>query len=168
MRVGWRLQHHGWAVCALRDDAAYGEALVSYVTDGPEEFLTAVARIVLGQTHSRVQFEAEPAAYRLNFQRDRSEVDIRLSHVRTRDLPDEAGTTVWTSRQPLTVLARAVIRAFDAVDAEHGEAGYLSAWGRPFPRTELSALRSAWHGIRRQPAADRSGAVGAAKLFTAS
>ncbi|MEV0455552.1 hypothetical protein [Catellatospora methionotrophica] len=148
MLVGWRLQHHGWAVCALGDDLAQAEALVSYVTDGPEEFLTAVAHLVLGWSDTRVQFEAEPAAYRLIFHRDHDEVDICLVRVRTRDLPDEAGATAWTSRQPLSVLARAVIRAFDAVEAEHGEAGYRTAWGRPFPRAELTALRSAWRGAR--------------------
>ncbi len=88
MLVSWRLQHHGWAVCAVGDDLAEAEALVSYVTDGPEEFLTAVAHLVLGWSDTRVQFEAEPAAYRLIFHRDHDDVDIRLMRVRTRDLPD--------------------------------------------------------------------------------
>jgi hypothetical protein len=142
------MQHHGWAVCALGDEGARTEALVSYVADGPEEFLTAVARLLLGWSHTRVEFVAEPEAHRLIFHRDLTEVDVRLLHIRTRDLPDEAGTTVWTTRQPLTVLARAVIRAFDAVDEEQGEAGYLAAWQRPFPRAELAALRTAWRGAR--------------------
>ena len=57
MRVSWRLQHHGWAVCALGDEVTQTEALVSYVTDGAEEFLTAVARLVLGWSHARVNGE---------------------------------------------------------------------------------------------------------------
>jgi hypothetical protein len=120
------------------------EACASYVTGGPEESLTAVANIVLGATDAQAEFEAEPTVYRWIFHRRGTDVDIRLLQVVSGRLPDDAGTIVWTSRQTIDTLARAVLRAFDSVVAEHGEDGYETTWGRPFPSIEVNALRTAW------------------------
>jgi hypothetical protein len=144
MSLSWTLQDHGWAICVVSDRHAQTTALASYVTGGPEEFLTSVARIILGATDARAEFEAEPTAYRWIFHRRGTDVDIRLLEVPSRRLPDDAGTVVWTSRQTIDTLARSVLRAFDAVKAEHGENGYETTWGRPFPTNELNALRTAW------------------------
>jgi hypothetical protein len=144
LTLTWTVHDHGWATCVVADQTAEAEALVSYVTEGPEQFLSAVARAVLGATESRAEFEAEPTAYRWIFQRIQAHVDIRLLVLSRRELPDESGDVIWTSRQPIQVLARAVIRAFDAVLTEHGEDGYQANWGRPFPTLELNALRTAW------------------------
>jgi hypothetical protein len=38
-------------------------------------------------------------------------------------LPDDAGTMIWRSLQPVDVLARVVVRAFNAVATTHGEVG---------------------------------------------
>ncbi|PIM74261.1 hypothetical protein CTU88_00560 [Streptomyces sp. JV178] len=48
--------------------------------------------------------------------------------------------------------ARSAIRAFDRIDHEQGEEAYGPQWGRPFPRTELEALRTAMrsHQSRRR------------------
>ncbi|MFJ5035883.1 hypothetical protein ACIQB5_49765 [Streptomyces sp. NPDC088560] len=64
MRITWVLGSHGWADCTLEDHHAKAELTASYITSAPEEFLTAVARLVAGETETRVQFEAEPTAYR--------------------------------------------------------------------------------------------------------
>jgi hypothetical protein len=144
----WTLVHHGWARCVVADERAEAEAIVSYVTDGPEQLLNAVARLVHGADETRAEFEAEPDVYRWIFQRAGGEVTIRLLRVPDHALPAEAGETIWDSRQPVDTLARVVVRAFDAVATAHGEAGYEAAWGRPFPRFELNALRSAWRTAR--------------------
>ncbi|MEU0040971.1 hypothetical protein [Streptomyces sp. NPDC006333] len=52
---------HGWADCTLEDHAK-AELSASYITSAAEEFLTAVARLVAGETETRDQFEAEPTA----------------------------------------------------------------------------------------------------------
>jgi hypothetical protein len=150
MSLTWILQDHGWAVCVVADAQARAEAIASCVTGGPEDFLTAVARLVLGADASRADLEAEPTVYRWIFQRHGTDADIRLLLVPDGKLPDGAGTIVWTSRQPVDTVARAVVRAFDAVATEHGENGYEAQWGRPFPRFELEALRRAWRGAQRQ------------------
>jgi hypothetical protein len=140
----WALEHHGWALCVVADEHAEAEAIVSYVTGGPEQLLNAVARLVHGADETRAEFEAEPDVYRWIFRRTGGEATIRLLHVPDHALPYEAGETIWSSRQPVDTLARVVIRAFDAVATAHGEAGYEAAWGRAFPRFDLDALRSAW------------------------
>jgi hypothetical protein len=127
---------------------AEGDAVVvaSYVTDGPEQFITAVARVVLGASQARAEFEAEPIVYRWLFDRDNGHVQIRLLQLPSRGSRDDVGDIVWASRQPVDVVARAVVRAFDAVETEHGEVGYQAMWGRPFPSFELRALHDAWRG----------------------
>jgi hypothetical protein len=151
MTLCWTLEGHGWAVCTVSDHTTQAVTVASYVTDGPEALLTAVARIVIGATEARAEFEAEPTAYRWIFHRDGEYVTIHLLEVPARRLPDGSGIEIWLSRQRLDVLARVVVRAFDAVETEHGEAGYQATWGRPFPRSELNVLRSARLATRSQP-----------------
>ncbi|WP_329528493.1 hypothetical protein [Streptomyces sp. NBC_01462] len=62
MRITWTLGAHGWADCTLEDHHAKTELTASYITSAAEEFLTAVARLVAGETETHVQFEAEPTA----------------------------------------------------------------------------------------------------------
>lgn len=121
MSFTWTLRPAGWVDCHVEDSRGRAEASVSYITPAPEEFLTAVARLVLGATEQRVQFQAEPRGFRW----------------------------IWTSRQPIDTLTRTVIRAFDQVENEHGEDGYLEHWRSPFPRHELEALRTAWHSTQQ-------------------
>ena len=109
----------------------------SYVTDGPEQFRTAVARIVSGATVARADFQAEPVVHRWVFRRHASDVEINVLRVP----PD---SVEWTGASTADALARAAVRAFDAVNFRHGEGGYERLWGRPFPATELRALRKAW------------------------
>jgi hypothetical protein len=143
MSLTWTLPSHGWASCTVSDSHAQAHALVSYVIDGPEQLLTAVANVVLGAADARAEFEAEPTVYRWIFQRHGTDVDIRLLEVPSARQPDDAGTVIWTCSQTIDALARAVVRAFDAVTAEHGQDGYETTWGRPFPSIELNALRAA-------------------------
>ncbi|MGW7312552.1 hypothetical protein [Streptomyces sp. NPDC054865] len=57
---GWRLEGHGWANCTIEDQQAKVDLTVSSITSAPQEFLTAMARLVPGETRTRAQFEAEP------------------------------------------------------------------------------------------------------------
>ena len=77
MRITWTLKAHGWADCTLEDDHAQVELAVSYITTAPEDLLTAVARLALGETETRAQFEAEPTAYRWIFYREGKDTSTR-------------------------------------------------------------------------------------------
>jgi hypothetical protein len=134
------------------DDHASAQAVASYVTDGPEQLLQAVARVLLYETDTQAEFEAEPTVYRWFFHRHGTTVAIRLVEAADSNTPEQAGTLIWRSQQPTTMLARAVIRAFDTVAHDLGEVGYQTQWGRPFPRHELEALRSAWRTTTERPA----------------
>jgi hypothetical protein len=149
MSFTWTLRPGGWADCHVEDSRGHATARVSYITPAPEEFLSAVTRLVLGATEQRVQFKAEPQGFRWIFTRDHKEVDICLLELPYDTDPDASGTVIWASRQPIDTLARTVIRAFDHVEFDHSEDGYLEHWRSPFPRHELEALRTAWHSTQQ-------------------
>ncbi|MEV6875242.1 hypothetical protein [Amycolatopsis sp. NPDC051128] len=144
MRLTWTIKHHGWALCSVEDEQTSAEAFASYVTDGPEQLLRAVARIILHETHTKAEFEAEPTVYRWFFHRRADTVTVRLVEAAEWKTPEHEGSLLWQSEQPTITLARTVLRAFDTVADDLGEACYQTRWGRPFPRHELEGLRAAW------------------------
>lgn len=146
----WTLCGAGWACCRIRDGATEADAVASFITNAPEEFLEALTRLALGAAEARCEFQAEPEAYRWIFRRSGDDAVVELLKVPTHSLPDTAGVVTWTTRRPVGALTRAAVRAFDQVLTEHGEDGYLAAWRRPFPRRELETLRKA----RRQQATE--------------
>ncbi|MFB9688856.1 hypothetical protein [Amycolatopsis plumensis] len=146
MRLTWTIKHHGWALCSVEDEHTSAEAFASYVTDGPEQLLRAVASIMLHNTHTQAEFEAEPTVYRWFFHRRANTIAIRLIEAADRTTPEHEGSLLWQSEQPTTTLARTVLRAFDTVAHDLGDAGYQTLWGCPFPRHELEVLRTAWRG----------------------
>ncbi|GAB3989784.1 hypothetical protein GCM10029978_115820 [Actinoallomurus acanthiterrae] len=144
MSLTWTLAGRGWADCIVADDQAEAEATASYITTAPEDLLTAVARLILGEKETRAQFEAEPTTFRWMFHRDRNDVRVQLFELTDGAKRGRAGTELWSSRQTVDTVARAFIRAFDEVAHKYGETGYHDTWGHPFPRVELEALRAAW------------------------
>ncbi|MFE4961103.1 hypothetical protein ACFRCW_46240 [Streptomyces sp. NPDC056653] len=158
LAITWTLWSHGWAFVKVADDQGEAEAIASYVTDGPEQFLYAVARLVLGGEETRAELEGEPQAYRWFFHRDGSEVDVRLVVTDDGRASDSSGTVLWSGRHTIAAVARSAVRAFDQITHELGEEAYAAQWGRPFPRNELEALRTAMraHG-RSTPTPDITG-----------
>ncbi|MFF7868886.1 hypothetical protein ACFZCT_20835 [Streptomyces qaidamensis] len=152
LAITWTLGSHGWANVKVADEHGEAEALASYITDAPEEFLYAVARLVLGDEDTRAEFEGEPRVYRWFFHRDGSDVDARLVRADDAQAPDSAGVVLWSGRHTVTALARSAVRAFDRIDYKQGVEAYESQWGRPFPRTELEALRTAMRSHQRATA----------------
>ena len=154
LAITWQLCSHGWATVKVSDDRGEAEAVASYITDAPEEFLYAVARLALGDEETRAEFNGEPELYRWFFRRDGSAVDVRLIVADDTQAPDSSGIVLWSGRHTLTTVARSTVRAFDRIEYEHGEEGYEAQWGRPFPRTELEALRTAMRSHQRVPEAN--------------
>jgi len=152
MSLTWTLRGRGWADCVVADDQTQAEATASYITLAPDDLLTAVTRVVLYQGETRVQFEAEPTAFRWIFYREGDQVWVQLLQLANGTLDDKAGTQIWSSWQTVDTVARAVIRAFDHVAAKHGTSRYHDKWGHPFPNAELEKLRTAWR--HHKPAAD--------------
>ncbi|MFJ9022422.1 hypothetical protein ACIRPU_21010 [Streptomyces sp. NPDC102259] len=155
LRLAWRLEGHGWADCTVTDRHAVIVLTASYITSAPEEFLTALARLIAGETETRAQFEAEPTAYRWIFYREDEHVWMRILELRDGSDHDNTGTELWSSQYAIDELARAAIRCFDDAARAYGESGYRGKWGEHFPRTELEALRRLWND-RRHPHSARS------------
>ncbi|MDQ0930518.1 hypothetical protein [Streptomyces turgidiscabies] len=148
IRLTWVLHEHGWATCTVEDHQAKAELSVSYLTNAPEDLLTAVARLVSGDTETRAQFEAEPTAFRWIFHRQADDVWIRVLELRDGSDHDNRGTEIWSGPLGIDALVRAVVRCFDGVARTYGESGYRGKWGEHFPRLELEALRSLWRAHR--------------------
>jgi hypothetical protein len=144
----WTLLHHGWASCVVADNHSQAEMFASYVTDAPEDLLDAIRHITLGDDQAHADLEGEPTIYRWQFNRHATDVDILITSYPSRRHSEAAAALLWTSRQPVHTVARAVIRAFDAVATEYGHDEYRASWGRPVPDLELAGLRAAWrsHG----------------------
>ncbi|RPE46937.1 hypothetical protein EDD90_10334 [Streptomyces sp. Ag109_O5-1] len=121
LRLDWVLSGQGWAHCIVSDRHAEAEVTASYITAAPEEFLTALTRLVVGETECRAQFEAEPTAFRWIFYREGTNVWIRLLELAHGSAHDNTGSEIWSTRQDIDVVARAVIRCFDEVVREYGE-----------------------------------------------
>jgi hypothetical protein len=150
MSVTWTLTGSGWADFTVADEHAEASARVSYITAAPEDLLTAVARLTIGEKKLSVQLEAEPTIFRWIFYREDSDVWVQVLELADDGKPDKAGTEIWSSRQTTDTVARAFIRAFDGVAHKYGESGYHGKWGSPFPRFELEALRTAWHDHKNE------------------
>lgn len=148
LRLVWVLSGRGWADCNVSDHQAEAEVTASYITTAPEDLLTAVTRLIVGDTECRAQFEAEPTAFRWIFYREGTNVWIRLLELTRGTDHDNTGTEIWSTQQDTDVVARAVIRCFDEVVREYGESAYRGKWGEHFPRAELEALRTAWREHR--------------------
>ncbi|MFI6377374.1 hypothetical protein [Streptomyces sp. NPDC050546] len=146
----WTLDGHGWAGCTVEDHQAKAELTASYITSAPEELLTALSRLVAGQTETRAQFEAEPTAYRWIFYREGDDSWVRVLELRHGSDHDNKGTEIWSAHLSIDALVRAAVRCFDEVARSYGESGYRGKWGEHFPRTELEALRNLWHSHRRR------------------
>ncbi|MEU3460582.1 hypothetical protein ABZ721_11580 [Streptomyces sp. NPDC006733] len=118
--ITWALDGRGWAAVRVADDRGEAEAVASYVTDGPEQFLYAIARLVLGTEETRAELEAEPQVYRWFFRRDGSDVDTRLVVADSRRVPDGSGVVLWSGRPTIAAPARSAVRAFDRGDPAPG------------------------------------------------
>ncbi|MCP9997338.1 hypothetical protein LUX34_19575 [Streptomyces werraensis] len=137
LTITWTPHHHGWALVKVVDDHGEAEAIASYVTDAPEQFLYAVARLVLGDENTQAELEGEPQVYRWFFHRDRVVVDVRLVLADDARAPDSSGTVLWSGRHTVMALARSVVRAFDRIDYEQGEESYEAQWGGRSPGSSL-------------------------------
>jgi hypothetical protein len=148
LRLTWTLSGTGWADCTIADRDVEAVVVASYITAAPENLLTAVARLVAGESEIRVEFEAEPTEFRWIFYRQYGDVWIRVLQLADSGQHDNVGTEIWSSWQTMDAVARAVIRCFDDVARTYGESGYHGKWRHPFPRTELEALRRLWQDRR--------------------
>ncbi|HEU5474271.1 MAG TPA: hypothetical protein VFV67_26790 [Actinophytocola sp.] len=150
LRLRWLLTGPGWAQCFVGDDRSEVELTVSYVTTAPEELLVGITRLLLTETEIRVEFHAEPTVVRWDFHREDDQVSVRLLQLSDQDGPDRAGQVIWSTRQDIGTVARAVIRCFDDVVHTYGTSGYRGTWGDEFPGAELETLRSAWRAHERR------------------
>ena len=141
-----RLVGRGWSETHVADEDNTAVVTASYLSDALGGLLYAVALATEGQPNVRCSFEEEPGEYRWVFDRSVSQVVLRI--LAFDDLwnhePDDAGTLVFETSQPVLRIARAVASGAQRLLDETRDDGYLSQWIRhPFPNVALMRLRTA-------------------------
>lgn len=138
------LQGSGWAEGAVGDDERHARMTVSYLTDALGDLLEAVWRSGNGEAEARCSWEDEPGEYRWILTRAGEDVHVRILEFADRypSRPDDAGMLLFETRQPWPVLARAIALGASRTLEQHGEADFLTNWGKPFPTAMLARVRA--------------------------
>ncbi|MEU6669163.1 hypothetical protein [Streptomyces sp. NPDC046727] len=146
LQFSWELSGSGWAICRIKDDSAERKDVVSYCTDALSDLLHGVAGLYGPIPVQRFSFDLEPAEVRWVLRSRGTDVDMAIHRfpdmATSFDAPDRAGTRVWGSTQPRTMLGHAVLETAQSVLRLHGEDGYRAKWAQhPFPVAALQDLR---------------------------
>ena len=155
-QIDYRVTGRGWAACDVRFGKAHCEITASYISDAFGDLVRAAAAMACGTQGVTVSFAEEPGEYRwvlTRLQASRVEVAIlTLPHWHP-GRADEFGEELLRFACPLLEFGRAVMRAANALQRLHGEAGYLAQWGKPFPGESLDDLRRGVAALKREAGA---------------
>jgi hypothetical protein len=143
VEFSFRLTGTGWAEGRIAVGDSFATPTASYLSDALGDLIRAVRGLLEGANEARASWEEEPGEYRWVFQRDESEVRIRL--IAFRDIydhaPDEDGQALLDGTCTVRDLGVAVASAAQRVLDEVGPAGYQERWvEHPFPTDDLAAL----------------------------
>jgi hypothetical protein len=144
VRYSYALTGTGWAKAHLANDEMETTIPASYLSDSLGDLLEAVGVLLEGAVEARCSWDVEPGEYRWLF--DRSGPDVRVRVLAFPELwgkaPDDAGTLVFETREPLRALASAVLEGALAVLDQYGEEKYKARWvEHPFPTAHLELIR---------------------------
>jgi hypothetical protein len=145
VEFGYRLTGTGWATARLADGRSSAEVTASYLSDALGNLLAAVVALLDGAAEARCSWDQEPGENRWVFERRGSDVHLRILGFRGRRKPgpDQAGTLLFETTEPLPAMARAIADGAEAVVAEYGEQGYLDHWLlHPFPTAQLATIHA--------------------------
>ncbi|MGW5317862.1 hypothetical protein [Nocardia thailandica] len=155
MSITWELEAKRLARVEVSDEHATLVLAARATTYAPEDLLGAVYDMVCcGEDDVRFVFETETIAYAWLFNRSGGTVAIRVLRLPTWDAPDEVGTELWVSDQPVEVLAEATITCFRQLATRYSPRQYLETWCESFPDEHLGRLE---YSLAELQAARRTG-----------
>lgn len=144
VEFSYRLTGTGWAEARVEDDTSWATITASYLGDALGDLLEAVGVLLEGAEQARCSWEEEPGEYRWIWERTGSDVYLRILALRDNfpRQPDELGTLVFETRQPLRALASAMAAGAQALLDDLGEEEYLRRWvDHPFPTAHLFLIK---------------------------
>jgi hypothetical protein len=141
IEIKWVLHDGGWVDVrvSLGDSSADFDA--SYICDSLRELVLSTISLLGGSRDAAVRFEEEPSVVFMELVR----IDDQRAQLTIARAVD-GGYRRWKSvvlEGDVSILrfARAVARVLSRLLTEHGEAGYLARWRRPFPTNEHASLK---------------------------
>ena len=140
---------HGWAHVTVRHGSHLFEAVVSDLTDGLAEFITAIELVATSRlSGAECRWEVEPGFYAVVLRSRNEHPYVELSigydadNYRVPEFlrePEPGFRVIFDVR----VLVRDAITAYRSLLERHGADGYLERWNYAFPQVQVDAL-SAW------------------------
>lgn len=122
------LTGNGWSECTIIIDEYHVTVTASYLSDAFGDLLSAVTRIVEGQTEATASFAEEPGEYRWRFFRNAPDRVL----IRVLEFPqlwgnrlDEEGKVVFEAECRLRTFAGAVLSESQRLLQELGVQGYI-------------------------------------------
>src|SRR4051812_45638904 len=127
--IDYRVTGTGWAEANVRDGSAGITVTASYLSDALRSLVEAASLLCEGLSESRCSWDEEPGESRWIFRRVGYSVELRILRFDELwgDEPDHAGVEVFVTRQRVDTVARAVLRAADAVLQRMSEHDYERA-----------------------------------------
>ena len=146
--VGW-----GWAEAGIGDDVGHATVPASYIGDALGDLLYAVWLCASGAPETRCSWLDEPGEYRWILRREADEVRLLILEFPDDHppRPDGVGALLFETRQDWSAIARPIALAASRILEKHGESGYLSEWGHPFPSATLALIRTRLHEASDDP-----------------
>jgi hypothetical protein len=144
VRFQYELPGAGWSACTLEVDQASVKVTASYLSDALRSLLSALCRILTGETESTASFDEEPGEYRWKFYR-LDEHRLKLVILEFDELwshePDSDGKCIFDIEYRIRPIADAIYDGCKILLALHGRDGYKAQWlSDDFPDEEFSQL----------------------------
>jgi hypothetical protein len=143
VNFAYELAGTGWADARIAVGDATAKVSVSYLTDDAlGDLLDAVTATLGPAGEGGCIWLEDPGRYTWTFQRTGDEVEIRVDWFG----PPEPELT-FSATTTASDLGTAIVKAAEAVLAEHGEDGYQEKWLQAaFPARQLERLRGSLQG----------------------
>jgi len=146
--IGFRKIGHGWADLEFRiGERAFVASGVSHTTDSLGDLLRSAILIVTGSARATIQFDREPAEWRillnsmLDIATGRGPVQIRIWEFDDvyAARPDAEGQEVFIADCDALEFGSAVLKMANDIADDYENLG----WDKPFPLAAVHALQSA-------------------------
>ena len=145
--ITYDLEGAGWAMARIQDGEHKMEATISYLHDSLRELGEAARALRDGADFARVVFMDEPGEVQMLLTRRDHALDYELRWFDDWNSwgmhPDDKFETIFGGTSTVARFCGEVRKEFDALLADHGEAGYKEKWcEHDFPTDLLRELRN--------------------------
>ena len=146
-----KLVGRGWIETTLITEYSKIKIIASYLSDAPNDLITALALLLEGENETECLWQDEPGEYQWIFKRQNDSFELKILEFK--------GTSKWQNNENVHLLfcgtenlvkvAHRVLRRFNTIKIEHTVDGYKDLWGYEFPLKAIDRLRFAAKEIKK-------------------